>query len=83
MTYYKIKLIVAKAPEQEKASLRRGSMRIDKAYKHIRRNEAIAELKNRAANSLAVDNALKAPIAKDVRQWVQKPNRVDIKGIDQ
>ena len=39
-------------------------------------------LNNRPAHAVAVDRGLRAPIARDVRQWIDKPDRVDIEGID-
>ena len=40
-------------------------------------------LNNRPEHSQQVDKALKAPIARDIRQWINHPNRVDIKTVDQ
>lgn len=39
-------------------------------------------LNMRSEQSIRTDKALKAPIAKDVRQWIAQPNRVDIPTVD-
>jgi hypothetical protein len=39
-------------------------------------------LNNRPAQSIRTDNALKAPVTKDLRKWIKHPNRTDLQGVD-
>jgi hypothetical protein len=39
-------------------------------------------LNNRPQHAISVDNALKAPVTKDVRAWMEKPDRLDLPGVD-
>jgi hypothetical protein len=39
-------------------------------------------LNNRPVKAIQVDNAMKAPITKDVRKWMKDPARTDLPGVD-